>query len=99
MEDDCPPTPNPREEGKPALIVPSPYSKFLESIVIHGQVLAPNEQVPAKHQSTKLRLSAERGHGVGGLHIVLAPEDLDDLHKPKPSLAAPLPICFFLGCQ
>ena len=34
LEHDCPPTPNRREEGTPAYIVPGPYSNFLVSAVL-----------------------------------------------------------------
>ena len=39
LEHDCPPTPRPQEEGKPAKTVPGPYSNFLESTVFVFDVL------------------------------------------------------------
>ena len=40
LEYDCPPYCEPGEEGKPASIVPKPYSNFLEFIVVQYIVLA-----------------------------------------------------------
>ena len=37
LEYDCPTTPKPREEGKSAEIIPSPYSNFLKSTVCFGK--------------------------------------------------------------
>ena len=34
LEHDCPPTPKPGEEGKPAEVVPESYSKLLETTVL-----------------------------------------------------------------
>ena len=45
LEDDPPPTPKPREEGRPAHIVPDPYSNFLESTVPKYEVYTPNHGV------------------------------------------------------